>query len=491
MSHHIADLISSLATVHRDTPAMISGDRQILYSELPKASRQFAAVLAKRGLQPHDRIGIAMRDGLDFMQAICAIWTLGAIPVPMDFRSTATERGTITEEFGLTTILEDRHLIGAIYSGTHWHDDVVSSSTEQEWLVDLGSDAPSTAVISLTSGTTGRPIGIVLDHSALVMRAFGYSFEGISGRVRVLNVYPLSFSAMRNHTLGHLLRGSTIIFKPPLFSASELIDWVLTERASFAFMVEASVKGILAEAPATGGPLFPDLQVLYCGGSGMLASDKVEAAQRLSPGFLHCFSSSLSGTCSSLTGADLIERADTDGRIVPHARVEIVDEDDQLLPADTPGLLRVRTPGMASGFYANRSRPEGDRIKNGWAYTGDLGTISADGFLTIVGRTSDMILRGGANIYPAEVENVLNSLPGILDVAVVGIPHDVLGEDIAAFLVTDGTVSEDEVRAACQQGLSPDKRPRHIVFQSSLPRNPNGKVLKRELREHFQPGAGE
>ena len=92
MSHHIADLISSLATVHRDTPAMISGDRQILYSELPKASRQFAAVLAKRGLQPHDRIGIAMRDGLDFMQAICAIWTR-AIPF-MDFRSTATERGT-------------------------------------------------------------------------------------------------------------------------------------------------------------------------------------------------------------------------------------------------------------------------------------------------------------------------------------------------------------------------------------------------------------
>ena len=197
MSHQLADLISSLASVYRDTPALISGDRQVLYSELPKASRQFAAVLAKRGLQPHDRIGIAMRDGLDCMQAFCAIWTLGAIPVPIDFRSTATERANITEEFELTTILEDRHLIGAIYSGTHWLDDVVSASTEQEWLVDLGSDAPSTAVISLTSGTTGRPVGIVLDHSALVMRAFAEPLEGSYGRPRVLNA--VSYTHLRAH----------------------------------------------------------------------------------------------------------------------------------------------------------------------------------------------------------------------------------------------------------------------------------------------------
>ena len=124
MSHHIADLISSLATVYKDKPAMISGDRQILYSELPKASRQFAAVLAKLGLQPHDRIGIAMRDGIDFMQAIFTIWTLGQSRSPW-ISAQRRPSANITEEFELTTILEDRHLIGAIYSGMHWHNDVV------------------------------------------------------------------------------------------------------------------------------------------------------------------------------------------------------------------------------------------------------------------------------------------------------------------------------------------------------------------------------
>ena len=174
---------------------------------------------------------------------------------------------------------------------------------------------------------------------------------------------------MRNHTLGHLLRGSTIIFSS-LFSASELIDWVLTESASFAFMVEASVKGILAEAPDSGGPLFPDLQVFI---AVALACGSTRFGGPGEPRFPALLLLFLSGTCSS-NGADFIERADTDGRIVPHARVEIVDEDDCCCQR-TPACCRSNPRRRPAS--PNRSRPEGDRIKNGWAYTGDLGKISS------------------------------------------------------------------------------------------------------------------
>lgn len=486
MTYRLPDLLQTLAILHGDSPALVSGDRQISYADLPTTAREFAAALATLGLHPGDRIGLALRDGLDFMQALCAIWTLGAIPVPIDFRASTAERTVFAAEFELATILEDRHLVGAAYSTTHWQDTVVPTANGCEWLAEASTTLAATALISLTSGTTGRPLGVLIDHAALVSRAMGYGIEGAyPARARFLNVYPLSFSASRNHTIGHLLRGGTVIFRPSLFDASDLVDWTLTDRATFLFAVGATVKGMLDVAPPTDGALFPDLKMLYSGGSGMATSDKLEAARRLTPGFLHCFSATLSGTCSVLTGADLIARPDTDGRIVPQARVEIVDEASQPVPFGATGILRVRTPGMACGFYADRDRPEGDRIRNGWAFTGDLAQVSADGFLTVVGRTSDMIIRGGANVYPAEVEAVLTAIPGVREAAVVGVAHHALGEEIAAFLVTDGTVHEGAVRAACLRGLSPDKRPRYIFFRSALPRNPNGKVLKRELRDSF------
>jgi acyl-CoA synthetase (AMP-forming)/AMP-acid ligase II len=168
-----------------------------------------------------------------------------------------------------------------------------------------------------------------------------------------------------------------------------------------------------------------------------------------------------------------------------------VDEHDN--PVRAPGeagTIRLRSPGMAQSIEG-ASRESGDRLKDGWAYPGDVGALDDQGFLTLVGRTSDLIIRGGINVHPSEIESVLAEYPGIRDVAAVGFPSAREGEEIAVFVVPAGEFSESDLMSYCRARLSPDKRPRRFLSVRELPRNANGKVLRGELRRLLQdePGA--
>jgi acyl-CoA synthetase (AMP-forming)/AMP-acid ligase II len=239
------------------------------------------------------------------------------------------------------------------------------------------------------------------------------------------------------------------------------------------------VRGMLAEAAGTRKPILPDLACIYSGGSDMSVEDKLAAYERLSPGFLHCFTSSITGTCSTLSGADLLARPESDGRIIEGVRLEVVDENDRPLPDGETGAMRVRSIAMARTVLGGAGRSQGDKFKGGWAYTGDLASIS-DGFLSIRGRTGDAIIRGGANVYPSEVEHAIMALAGVRDCAVVGFASEREGQEIAAFVVGSG-LGEDDLVRHCRETLVPDKRPRRFIFVDTLPRNPNGKVLRRDL----------
>lgn len=483
-----ADIFHGLAGSYGDRPALVSGERTLSFAGLAEEAARWARALRAEGVGPGAQLGLALRDGLDVMVATLALWMLDAVAVPIDFRNRTDERTRLAQEFDLAAIIEDRDLSGGAYRSIpctpDWAAQVARQSTAP---LDRHPTISYPAFISLTSGTTGRPLGIVIGHRTLLLRSMGYGFEGaypFGGRF--LNAYPLSFSASRNHTVGQLLRGATVQFHPPIFGAGELIEKVNAHGVTFLFAVPATVNAMLALAPEGQGPLMRGLKVLYCGGSGMLTADKTRAWRDLTPGFLHCFSSSVSGTCSVLAGQDLASHADTDGRIMPTVRLQVVDDQDRPLPHGEVGLMRMRSHGMAEGLYKNRARDSGDRLRDGWAYTGDLARLSADGFLTVVGRGSDMIIRGGANVYPAEVEAILSALPGVRDVAVVGFASAAVDEEIAAFVVAGPGITEAALDAHCRVQLSPDKRPRRFVLVDSLPRNTNGKVLKRELRAQLE-----
>lgn len=483
----LADTVLRLAKRYGDRTALVQGARGMSYEGLAAASARLAHAFLFREVGPGDQVGIALRDSMDHMTALFALWMLDAVAVPIDFRTRAEERVRLAQEFDLAVMLEDRDLGGGAYPSLVWDRDFADLVARQSGTApDRDPSAGHPAAISLTSGTTGRPAGIVMSHGDLIGRCTSglvpvNRIDGSTGG-RFLNAYPLSFSASRHHSLRQLMHGATILFHPPTFGALELVERVRKEKITFLFAVPATVAAMLDAVGEGDEPYLPMLDILYCGGSGMSAEDKLRAYRRLTPGFLHCFSASLSGTVSILAGEDVLKRPDTEGRVRPTVTVEIVDDEDRPVPHGEIGILRVRSVGMASHLYRGRDRAAGDRIRNDWAYTGDLARLSEDGFLTVVGRTSDLIIRGGANVHPGEVEAAISRRAGVRDVAVVGYPDPALGEEIAAFVVTDGSVGEAELSAHCRIELQPDKRPRRFILVDKLPRNANGKVLRTELR---------
>lgn len=484
---HLADTVVELARRHRDRPALAQGARSLSYEGLAAEAARIGHALRSRGVAPGDQIGIALRDGIDNTTVLFALWMLDAVAVPIDFRTRAEERGRLAEEFDLALVLEDRDLGGGTYPSLVWDGGFAELAARQSATVpEHGPSAIHPATISLTSGTTGQPAGVVMSHMNLVGRCMDGLMPEIAGANRAggryLSVYPLSFSASRHHLLRQLFVGATVLFHPPTFGALELVERVRRDDITFMFAVPATVTAMLDAIGEGDEPYLPMLETLYCGGSGMSAQDKLRAHRRLTPGFLHCFSASLSGTVSILAGQDVLDRPGTEGRVRPSVSVEIVDEADRPVPHGDTGILRVRSVGMASQLYQGRNRATGDRIRDDWAYTGDLARLSEDGFLTVVGRTSDLIIRGGANVHPGEVEAAISRLSGVRDVAVVGYSDPSLGEEIAAFVVADSGIGEAELSAHCRIELQSDKRPRRFVMLDALPRNANGKVLKTDLR---------
>jgi len=481
----ISDLFCGTARRYRDRIALIEGDKEVSYRELTDHSAQVAHQFAAAGIKAGDKVGVALRHSISSLTSMLAIWMLNAVAVPIDFRIRPSEREKLAEEFDLAVIVQDGPAVNVNYRVIAWIRDFEAEVANQSIMPPSGyCGYAHPATISLTSGTTGRPIGFVQSHKSLVLRMMGYSQEcTYPADGRALMTFPLSFSASRNHTLGQLLRGNTIYFHPPTFGPKELAERLIEEKITFIFVVPAMVQDLLELAGDRETPMFPDLKLLYTGGAGMLPEQKIAAQKHLSAGFLHCFSSSLSGTVSTLVGDDVLTHADTEGRVLGSVRVQIVDDEGNELPDNQVGTVRCRSQTSAETVYNEASRATGDRIVDGWGYTGDLGRIDADGFLTLVGRSADVILRSGINIYPAEIEVALSSIDGVVSCAAVGIPDPVLGEDIAVFIVADRPLTEDFVLARARVVLPAGKRPGRVVFLDELPLNANGKVLKKDLRE--------
>ncbi len=483
----LADLMLGCARAYEGRIALSDDVRALTFRQTVEQAAQLAHVLGEHGIGPGDQIGVALRDSIDVIVVMVALWMLDAVVVQLDFRGRVDDRNRLATAFDLAAVIEDRSLPGATYRQINLRDcePRARSRPVTPPAETAAHDYP--ALISLTSGTTGEPIGMVTSHRALVVRYLGYGIEvPYPSMSRYLNAFPLSFSASRNHTFGNLLRGNEVIFHPPTFGAGELIEKVNSLGIGFLFAVPATVREMLDVVGKVSTPALPSLQSLYCGGSHMPAADKLAAASELSPFFSHGFASTTTGTVSILRGADLKAYPDTEGRVLPSVRAEIVDGEGRVMPAGEIGALRVRSPGAVDSIYKDRDRASGDRIRDGWGYTGDLGIIDAHGFLTIKGRTSDMIIRGGANVYPAEVETVIGMLAGVAEVAVAGFASRALGEEIAAFVVAAPGVTEGMLVAHCRTHLPPDKRPRRFVFLEALPRNASGKVVKRDLQRMLE-----
>lgn len=484
-SVNLADIFGGLANRWPDRRAIVSPQLTLSYGELIARAAQSARELRLRGIGGGARVGICIRDGAETVVLMLAIWMVRATVVAIDFRTNGAERALLASEFDMAAILQDRQTPAAGYDSVlidpSWADAIARHDRSPLW---TSYEEAVAAVIGLTSGTTERPIGVVLDHEQVLLQAI-FDLSQRFG-TSLLNPLPLWFAGSRNHTFGALLKGSAVCFHPMLFSAQELTEAILASKSTSVCAVPTIIRSMLEISGERSSPLFEGLDALYCFGAPMLPEEKLKAKEVLCSNFSEGYGSNICGRISALGGSDLEARPDTVGRVMPFVVLQIVDDNDRVLPFGETGTIRLRSPGVARAIYGGRARASGDKLKDGWAYPGDIGALDGEGFLRLLGRTSDLIIRGGVNVHPAEVEAVLAEHPGVKEVSVVGFAQSREGEEIAAFVVAAADLTEAALVAHCRARLSPDKRPRRFVFVTELPRTANGNVSRAKLRQHLE-----
>lgn len=469
---------------HGDKVAMVSDRSQITYAQALIQIGHLAANLSASGIEPGDRVGLAMVDNIDVVLSILACWRNSATPVVVDFRTPRSQRARQARDFGLKMVFESRAMPGdEIYPNALFDAGWKSISTPG-FNASTPMDESSPAFLIFSSGTTGDPKAYTQSHEALARRVAARRSVVEGTAKRFLTPMALSYSAMRHQIFGYLLYGGVVRFFPPLFTPSELIEALLSFQASGTALAPSVIARMVKETGERTTHLLPELSVLYSVGGPAKGEDKIAAYRYLSPGYRISYSSSLTGLISSLSGLDILAKPESAGRPVAGVQIEIIGADGRVLQQGERGLIKARTPTMASAVLmpGNRLFVDPQIMGSDWGIPGDIGFLDADGFVTIVDREADMIVRGGVSVAPQELEKLIRTHPKVQDVAVAGFADETLGQEIAVFIVSQqGTV--EEFQAFLRANIAPDRRPREIRLVASLPYSDNGKLLRRQLVE--------
>lgn len=476
---------------------MFEGER-IAYRELWEQARRFAAVLAAEGIRPGDRVAILMPNVPDFPRAYFAVLALGAVVVPVHSLLTPAEIAYVLHDSGATALVSSGPLLEAAAKAceqigipcltVRCPDGVEPVETY------LRRDAGDDAVIFYTSGTTGVPKGAVLTHGNLLWNVHVTAHDLVhaqSGDV-FLAALPLF------HCFGQVvvmdtafLAGASIVLMARFDGDAAL---ALMEREGVTFYAGVPTMHIALVAAAERTPRKLALRVVKSGGAPLPIAVLERFEAIFGVPILEGYGLSETSPVASFNQLCFGRKAGTVGcgiwgielRI---ARAEI-DDRVELLPDGELGEIVIRGHNIFRG-YLNKPEATAAAIVDGWFRTGDLGTRDAEGFITIVDRKKDLIIRGGFNVYPREVEEVLMRHPSVAQVAVIGVPHETHGEEVVAVVVVRaGDFDAAAIVEWSQQHLGKHKYPRRIEPVDALPLGPSGKVLKRELRAKFSQPAG-
>jgi acyl-coenzyme A synthetase/AMP-(fatty) acid ligase len=476
--------ILHFAKTRREFPALIEGTRTLTYGELADLVRRTATHLSTCKLQRGDRVGLCLKDNSEQIVVLLTAAYLGVVVVPLDWRARPTENEAFVKELGVKCVIShpDLALTGTcsvLLLDEEWHRSVAQA--------DLRAETPTEwhdpFVISATSGSTGLPKFTLMTYQQYHFAMCGMlEVMDLAGRHRFLCNLPLYYSGGRNSCLAHLLRGDSVVLYPSLFSPREYIDVVNRQHISVGVMVPAMVRQLLNADDH--GPLLPGLTKLFCTGAPLHGEEKRCALRKLTPNFHERYGTAETLAISMLRPEDFANRADSVGQ--PHSlvRVDVADENDRPLPVGSAGNLRLSGPGLASplGQASQKS------FRNGWYYPGEIAVLDDAGYIFLQGRTSDVIIRSGAKIYPAEVESVLAKHPNVIEVAVIGQAGATKEEEVIAFVVTRGAPLSGELLAHCRSQLTPHKVPQQIHFVAELPKNTAGKIDKIALAKRLNAG---
>lgn len=488
---NLADAFIAIANSRGDRHAIVTSGSTFTYRQLVERASQSARVLRDEGFGAGDRVGLALASPADTVTTLIALWMLDATVIIADFRSRAEERNRLTATFNIKAFLQTRTPPGdPQYVSIAASDDFFGRVKSQDASLFTPQASRHPALIMQTSGTTGTPVGIQREHDSFLLRNY---LERSGGNMPVCETLvmalPLNYAAPLTKALCQFLDGGTVHLLPVLATARELADSVLALQADRMFVVPKQLRALLELSKGRTSPMLPSLKLLACGGAAVSAEDNLRAFKELSKSFHVSYASSVSGLISELAGADIENMPNSVGRPLPLNHVQIVSADGVPLPRGEAGIIRMRGPAVATKVLGD-VRDNSDRIVDGWIVPGDMGLLDEDGYLVLTGRATEMIIRSGVTIFPSEIETALKDHEGIREIAVVGFPQDDVGEELAAFVVAQGDVTVEDLKAFSRSRLTPDKCPRQFHIVNALPQNSLGKVLRKELVEMVMQDKG-
>jgi fatty-acyl-CoA synthase len=507
----IGEWISRRAARRPDAPALIDPDtgRRLSYRQLAESVAELADALHRLGLRRGDRVAVLMENSPELVEVLFAAANLGAVVVPVNFRLAGAEIEYILADSGASVlVISDRftELAGAaLGSGGHA---VRHAITERGGAAELagvpalpleqlrggarrGPDPlispDDLCVIMYTSGTTGRPKGAMLTHDNMQWNAINLATvgTGLSGSTVTLAVAPMfHIGALGLSVLPILYAGGTVV-TIRAFDPAATLKLLAEYRVTTQFMVPAMWSALAGVADFDDHDVSA-MQYVLCGGAPC-PLPVIEFYQRRGWTFLEGFGMTESAPNALLLDAEfVVSHAGSVGRPFMHVDVRIVDAQDHDVAIGEVGELVLRGPNVFAGYWGLPGE-SAEAMRGGWFHSGDLGRADADGFVTLVDRKKDMIISGGENVYPIEVEQVLHRHPAVADVAVIGAPDERWGEAVVAVVVVSAgaTPDGDELIAHTRQHIAHFKCPRRVEFVDELPRTATGKILKRELRQRY------
>jgi long-chain acyl-CoA synthetase len=494
MSLSLASILAESALRHPDRTALVTGSERVNYAQLWEQARRYAARLRALGVRAGDRVGILLLNSADFPRAYFGALALGAVVVPIHALLTPGEITFILRDAGVKVLIGGGPLLanaiaGAAEAGVAVFEAALPDDAPLDDIVTRESD--DDAVILYTSGTTGRPKGAVLTQDNIVLNAsvcvndlFYVRKEDV-----FLAALPLFHAFGQTVVMNAAFRAGASLVLMPRFDGATALELMLAHDVTVFAGVPTMYIALLEAAKARAER--PKLRVAVAGGSSLPLVVLEAFEKSFGVPVYEGYGLSETSPVASFNQRDFGRKPGTVGRGIWGVELDVVNAEieDRIvpLPDGELGEIVIRGHCVFKGYLNN---PEATRaaIVQGWFRSGDLGTRDADGFITIVDRKKDMILRGGYNVYPREVEEVLMRHPAVKQVAVVGVPHETHGEEVVAVIVRSengAAVTDEAIIAWSQEHLARYKYPRHVHFIDAMPLGPSGKVLKRELRDRL------
>lgn len=516
---NISDIFERTVQRYPERLALVDGKKQWSYEGWQNRVHRLALALSNLGVRPLDRVALYLQTSEATATAYFAIQLIGAVAVPINFRAAPGEAAYIIDDAGAHVLVYSQNLLDQaseiqrrmphlnVIIGTlddssklpagHLDFEALINAAEYRKDVKINQSPDNLSALVYTSGTTGRPKGVMHTHGNDVAIAMNCAMEySLNHRDVALHICPLyHVGGMQAYFIPHLLvGGANVILRK--YEPEVTMQVIQQHKVTTLFAVPTQIQDMLFDKKRNEYDL-SSLRMITTGGAAIAPATMERVVNELCAGIFNGYGMTEASLTLVLHPNDAIARLGSVGKasLISECRIILNDpsrdvKPDEIVRSGEIGELIVRGPQAMQGYWRNPIETA-KKIKNGWIYTGDLFSTDEDGYHFFHGRADDMIISGGENIYPREVEDILYRVPGVQEASVIGVPDEKWGQIVTAYIVrSDAGLSPEEIDRTLRNSadLASFKRPKRYEFLDSLPTNPSGKVLKRELLQYAMQG---